>query len=275
MTNVTNIPAPRVDLIDPRTGLMSREWYRFFLNLFQSTGGGQYNVTPQDMLLAGTDPAASFLGQLQDARLASVPLADYGQALQDIGLGGRQSGATLEGIASLSSRVAGLEMAPASEVAFERIPARGCMRKTTTQVVGALTTTFVPIVNFQGSIFPKPDGITLDLVNGVFSVQNAGDYFLDVNLEVECTPDNNSSRKMTVRLFDVTDGLAVPNMDAYQYIGSYAAGFSTAISIPFHLNVDSTGINFRVELNGVSNFVGVNILRASIAVTSVDNMISS
>ena len=32
--NTTNIPAPRVPFIDPRTGLMSREWYRFFLNQF-------------------------------------------------------------------------------------------------------------------------------------------------------------------------------------------------------------------------------------------------
>jgi len=32
--NTTTIPAPRVPFIDPRTGLMSREWYRFFLNQY-------------------------------------------------------------------------------------------------------------------------------------------------------------------------------------------------------------------------------------------------
>ncbi len=40
INNITQIPAPRVDFIDPRTGLMSREWYRFFLNLFTLTGSG-------------------------------------------------------------------------------------------------------------------------------------------------------------------------------------------------------------------------------------------
>jgi hypothetical protein len=44
-TNITQITAPRVDLIDPRTGLVSREWYRFFYNLYTVTGGGD-GITP-------------------------------------------------------------------------------------------------------------------------------------------------------------------------------------------------------------------------------------
>lgn len=49
MPNITNIPSSRVDLIDPRTNLISREWYRFFLNLFELTGGGSNDVTLQDL----------------------------------------------------------------------------------------------------------------------------------------------------------------------------------------------------------------------------------
>lgn len=52
MANVTQIPAPRVDLIDPRTGLMAREWFRFFNNLFVLTGGGTTDVTLADLQLA-------------------------------------------------------------------------------------------------------------------------------------------------------------------------------------------------------------------------------
>jgi hypothetical protein len=44
-TNITQITAPRVDLIDPKSGLMSREWYRFFYNLYTVTGGGD-GITP-------------------------------------------------------------------------------------------------------------------------------------------------------------------------------------------------------------------------------------
>lgn len=45
--NITNITPPRVPLTDERTGLISREWYRFFLNLFQLTGSGsnQFSLT--------------------------------------------------------------------------------------------------------------------------------------------------------------------------------------------------------------------------------------
>ncbi len=50
--NVTNIPAPRVALIDDRTGLMSREWYRFFLNLFILTGNGGSNISIDDLAVA-------------------------------------------------------------------------------------------------------------------------------------------------------------------------------------------------------------------------------
>jgi hypothetical protein len=39
-SNITQITAPRVELIDPRTGLVSREWYRFFYNLYTITGEG-------------------------------------------------------------------------------------------------------------------------------------------------------------------------------------------------------------------------------------------
>ena len=50
--NITNIPSSRVELIDPRTGLMSRQWYRFFLNLFDLTGSGN-NITSLDDLQVG------------------------------------------------------------------------------------------------------------------------------------------------------------------------------------------------------------------------------
>ena len=43
--NTTNITPPRVPVMDPRTGLISREWYRFLLNLYTITGAGT-GVTP-------------------------------------------------------------------------------------------------------------------------------------------------------------------------------------------------------------------------------------
>jgi hypothetical protein len=47
--NITNIPAPRVPFMDERTGLMAREWYRFFLNLFVLTGSGNNPITLEEL----------------------------------------------------------------------------------------------------------------------------------------------------------------------------------------------------------------------------------
>ena len=48
-TNITNVTPPRVPLTDQRTGLISREWYRFFLNLFQLVGQGQNQISLLDV----------------------------------------------------------------------------------------------------------------------------------------------------------------------------------------------------------------------------------
>ena len=55
--NITNIPSNRVDFIDERTGLVSREWYRFFLNLFTLAGGGGNQISLDD-LQVGPPPQA-------------------------------------------------------------------------------------------------------------------------------------------------------------------------------------------------------------------------
>jgi len=42
--NITKIPAPRVPLLDSRTGLISREWFRFLNNIYVITGGETQGV---------------------------------------------------------------------------------------------------------------------------------------------------------------------------------------------------------------------------------------
>jgi hypothetical protein len=49
--NITKIPAPRVPLFEESTGLISREWFRFFNNQFQLTGGGTTQVSIADLEL--------------------------------------------------------------------------------------------------------------------------------------------------------------------------------------------------------------------------------
>jgi len=90
--NITNIPAPRVNFIDDRTGLMSREWYRFFLNLFTLTGSGTnatsledlqlgpaFEITPSMFVIDNPSPdAESAIATL------SMSVLDLGQSLQTL-----------------------------------------------------------------------------------------------------------------------------------------------------------------------------------------------
>ena len=72
--DVTQIPAPRVDFIDKRTGLMAREWYRFFVNIYNIAGGGTSSVSISDLQIsqiggASFDAVAELTKTVQDLEL--------------------------------------------------------------------------------------------------------------------------------------------------------------------------------------------------------------
>ena len=113
---LTNITPPRVPLTDARTGLISREWYRFFFNLFQLTGNGtnytsltdlQVGPPVQEIDLTTVDPVpAGFAAYASTSSLESdvAELQKEVQALQlvpkglsgivSIGDGGTNTNAT-------------------------------------------------------------------------------------------------------------------------------------------------------------------------------------
>jgi len=63
--NFTNITPPRVQLVEPATGMINREWYRFFVNMFRLTGGGQNDITLEDLQIGPDGDAASLAAVLQ------------------------------------------------------------------------------------------------------------------------------------------------------------------------------------------------------------------
>jgi hypothetical protein len=56
--NITKIPAPRVALVDQRTGLISREWFRFFNNIYVITGGETQGIAQIENGGTGASTAA-------------------------------------------------------------------------------------------------------------------------------------------------------------------------------------------------------------------------
>lgn len=77
MVSPTNIPAPRVPIFDERTGLMSREWFRFFSNLYTQVGAYGNTASIQDLELSASGLAADSLTEvqksLQDLQLSILP----------------------------------------------------------------------------------------------------------------------------------------------------------------------------------------------------------
>jgi hypothetical protein len=56
--NITKIPSARVALIDPNTGLISREWFRFFNNIYVITGGTTLGIAQIENGGTGASTAA-------------------------------------------------------------------------------------------------------------------------------------------------------------------------------------------------------------------------
>ncbi len=54
MPNITQITPPRVPIVDQRTGGVTREWYRYFYNLYYATGGTTGGAIPVDRGGTGT-----------------------------------------------------------------------------------------------------------------------------------------------------------------------------------------------------------------------------
>lgn len=66
---LTNIPASRVPIAVGKDGFVTREWYRFFFNLFNIAGGGQANSSASSSY--GQDLAPAYTPQMSDHRYGS------------------------------------------------------------------------------------------------------------------------------------------------------------------------------------------------------------
>lgn len=117
LINTTNIPPPRVPIIDERTGAMSREWYRFFLNLFELGGGGSNPVSLSDVQ-KGPRPAS--IGEL-DAIINKTsedvsPSDSDASALIAQALQALEQNEPPVGLAEVYKQLQSLELAPANGV---------------------------------------------------------------------------------------------------------------------------------------------------------------
>lgn len=122
MPNITNITPPRVPLTDIRTGLISREWYLFFLSLFSQTG--ESTVSLEDVQKG--PPTADF---------------DANALLSEVQVNTATSTALLSQYDELSKTVNGLALGPADTPQLPR-KRYGSFYDTTTQTAAVINTAY-------------------------------------------------------------------------------------------------------------------------------------
>lgn len=83
--NITKIPAPRVELVDARTGLISREWFRFFNNIYVITGGTTQGITQIENGGTGASTAARARSNLGAGTVNRVIGTGYASGLSLVG----------------------------------------------------------------------------------------------------------------------------------------------------------------------------------------------
>jgi len=163
--DITNIPPPRVSLIDPRTGLMSREWYRFFLSLFRLTGEGTNDNTLTDLQLA---PQPQNSNDLVIAVLAS--------------LGANNGAVTIDQVAEMMKRVDALEAAPIITPHLDR-KAFGVFTDSTTQTAAAINTATGVKFNTTGN----SHGVYIGSPTSRVYVDRLGTYNFQFSMQLDKT----------------------------------------------------------------------------------------
>jgi hypothetical protein len=249
--NITNIPAPRTPLTDPVTGLLSREWYRFFLNLFILTGSGSNPISLEDLQLG---PPFATVDEItnstdikiqgfatspsQDALLAQI--AELQKQVQAAELSSQGAVMALQAqLANLATDVQALAVSPPVTPQLKR--ARyGSFYDTTTQTATVINTATAITFN------------TTDLSNGVYIgsptsriyVDTPGIYNYDMSFQLDKTSGGTGEFYIWFRL----NGTNVANSASYIQIQGNNHEIFSSLNYFFDLNAgDYVEIMFSVS----------------------------
>lgn len=210
----TQIPAPRVPVFDVKTGLISREWYLYFFNLFNLTGSGQNQYSIADLLVGPSDSALSTAEAVNMAVSQALAQTPSGNDL-------------LSAIANLVADVQGLGVAPANtpQVPDSRY---GVFSDTTTQTAAAINTAYAVTFN------------TTDLSNGVYIGTPTSRVYVDrpgvYNFQFSAQLNQSSSAAHDVWIWADINGTTQPNTGTQVTLVGNNAAAVAAWNFVFRLN---------------------------------------
>jgi len=234
--NVTKLPAPRVALIDPTTGLVSREWYRFFLNLFELTGAGSNAVSLDELQIGPPNQQfdlTSEINNLISAAPSDSPLvsqiAELQKQVQASELSAEAATQQLQAqLMSLANEVQALAVQPPTTPNLKR-RSYGSFYDTTTQTAAAINTAYGLTFNSTDLSYGVDIGTPTSRVyvrsSGVYNIQfsaqldstSVGNHLIYIWLRVNGTDVANTAGKVRLQ------GLTAESIAAWNYIYNFKA----------------------------------------------------
>ncbi|MGI9158927.1 MAG: hypothetical protein ACR2K1_04160 [Saprospiraceae bacterium] len=175
--------------IDARTGLMAREWYRYFLNLFTLTGSGASTVSVIDFetvppIVPPMDDNTGFLPPAvtvvvnETAANISLPTVTVSES-QSVSAAPGAEYSSLADIAVLETAIAGLAVAPVYQPEVQHLH-YGAFQDNTTQTAAAINTAYA--VTFDTTDFES--GVSRGTPTSHIVCQNIGVYNFQFSLQM-------------------------------------------------------------------------------------------
>lgn len=235
--NITQIPALRVPIIDPRTGLISREWYLFFFSLFNLVGAGSNALSLTDLQVGQPESQLESQQVLIDTALQALGVtptesgweASQGSienALQGFGV----SPADSEWLAQQLSVFNGLDGLAVAPAYTPQIPDMryGVFSDTTTQIAAAINTAYPITFN------------TTDISNGVYIGATTSQVFVDrlgiYNFQFSAQLDQAAAAAHDVYIWADINGTTQPNTGTKVTLVGNNAATVAAWNFVFRLN---------------------------------------
>lgn len=235
--NITQIPALRVPIIDPRTGLISREWYLFFFSLFNLTGSGSNAISLADVQVGQPESQLESQQVIVDAALQAlgVTSSEAGweaaqgsveNALQGFGVSPTDSEWMAQQL-SVFNGLDGLGVAPAYTPQAPDMR-YGVFSDTTTQTAAAINTAYAVTFN------------TTDISNGVYIGATTSQVFVDrlgiYNFQFSAQLDQAAAAAHDVYIWADINGTTQPNTGTKVTLVGNNAATVAAWNFVFRLN---------------------------------------
>lgn len=262
----TQITPPRVPIIDDRTGLISREWYRFFLGLYNLTSSGSSSMSLEDLQLAAAQQPFDEQS-IKQAKISIDPAhIECCSVLEQLcgTLPKDVSAAPPDVIENLMGRFLDVETRKRIE-ALEVLPPVE-PKKDTRGFLSIMDTTASVTLPTTPTVYVAPtlvvaEGVSYDTATGVTTINRSASYF-SLNLFVNADPSAANKYVYIYLEYDVGGGWTIdrysarqsllPSLGETQIQSSASRNFPIGTKIRYYVWGDATVYLKTTELPGTT-----------------------